>query len=315
MNRNSSGTKRYLATEVGIKVVHLQVKTMKDKHLNDQTSRWDNELIISYMKEKLEDSDACSRGTDPPKPFTMTNEEGYNEVGVSDACSRGTDPPKPFTRTNEEGYNEVSVKPSVLDSNAKETDRHVARAARLRRNSSVQTMTSFLTIDTQDTPEFQKTYSILQPTPDISASKPEYKILRSLPGYNIGDPLRKEDLILCYSKEATSFAMNRIRPGDCVFILRSDGSFTYALYEGHAKRDTSSLSFQVDNGHFKRVSTSKFCKLVKVPVLLGTTATAAKANNRRQRRASTTEIHPVSRLNKSWRSHQGARRRDSHDIL
>ena len=261
-------------------MVHLRVKTMKDKHLNDQTSRWDNELIISYMKEKLEDSDDCSKGTDPPKPFTRTDEEGYNELGV---------------------------KPSVLESHAKETGGHVARAARgLRRNSSVQTMTSFLTIDTQDTPDFQKAYSILQPTLDISASKPEYKILRSLPGYNIGDPLRKEDLILCYSKEATSFAMNRIRPGDCVFILRSDGSFTYALYEGHAKRDTSSLSFQVDNGHFKRVSTSKFCKLVKVPVLLGT--------KRRQRRASTTEMHPIARRNESWRSHQVGKRRDSHDI-
>mmetsp|Transcript_16433 Transcript_16433/g.35529 ORF Transcript_16433/g.35529 Transcript_16433/m.35529 type:complete len:380 (-) Transcript_16433:131-1270(-) len=95
-----------------------------------------------------------------------------------------------------------------------------------------------------------------------------YNILRSLQAYTVGDPLRKEDLVLCYCEEATAFAMKKLRPNDCAFILRSDGSFTYAIYQGHENGDAS-ISFLVDEqGSNKRVPISKFCQLVKVPALI-----------------------------------------------
>lgn len=104
-----------------------------------------------------------------------------------------------------------------------------------------------------------------------------YTILRSLPGYNIGDSLRKEDLTLCCSKEATAFAMNKLLPNDCAFILRSDGSFTYAIYQGRATADAPML-FRVDEqGSSKKVSVSKFCQLVKVAAVAVPVRRASRA--------------------------------------
>mmetsp|Transcript_12046 Transcript_12046/g.29423 ORF Transcript_12046/g.29423 Transcript_12046/m.29423 type:complete len:222 (-) Transcript_12046:117-782(-) len=95
-----------------------------------------------------------------------------------------------------------------------------------------------------------------------------YKVLRSLPKYRIGDRMRKEDMILCHSKEATAFAMKKLRPNDCAFVLRSDGSFTYALYQGHVEGNSSMVSFRVsDRGHWKLLPTKTFCDRVKVPTL------------------------------------------------
>ena len=97
----------------------------------------------------------------------------------------------------------------------------------------------------------------------------EYKILRSLPTYNVGDQLRDDDSNL-FSKEATAYAKSKLRPNDCAFILRSDGNFSYAIYEGYAKegRDKSAMSFMVDvRGHFKILSVRNFLTLVKIPVL------------------------------------------------
>jgi len=95
-----------------------------------------------------------------------------------------------------------------------------------------------------------------------------YKILRSLPNYRVGEPLSKSDMILVYSKEATAYAMNKLRPDDCAFILRSDGKFTYSIYEGHPRDDPNSLSFRVDrHGRFKVLPLKQFLSRVKVPVL------------------------------------------------
>mmetsp|Transcript_13724 Transcript_13724/g.24878 ORF Transcript_13724/g.24878 Transcript_13724/m.24878 type:complete len:410 (+) Transcript_13724:105-1334(+) len=101
---------------------------------------------------------------------------------------------------------------------------------------------------------------------------PTFTLLHSLPGYTIGDTLRSEDKILCYSKDdATStstFAiMNNLRPNDCAFVLRSDGSFTYSIFDGHAYGDAS-MSFRVDErGNFKVIPVSHVASMVKVPTL------------------------------------------------
>lgn len=47
-----------------------------------------------------------------------------------------------------------------------------------------------------------------------------YNILRSLPGYMVGDAMRNGDKTLCGSKEAIAFAMANLQRNDCVFILR-----------------------------------------------------------------------------------------------
>merc|ERR1719253_173423 len=80
--------------------------------------------------------------------------------------------------------------------------------------------------------------------------------------------LEIECAILCHSKEATAFAMKKLRPNDCAFVLRSDGSFTYALYQGHVEGNSSMVSFQVsDRGRWKLLPTKTFCDMVKVPTL------------------------------------------------
>ena len=93
-----------------------------------------------------------------------------------------------------------------------------------------------------------------------------FTTLRSLPGYNVGDPLRRADEVL-FTEEATASAMTTLRPDDCVFISRSNGSFTYALYGGPSERDPTAMSFQVsESGHFKIVySVQEFLNHVRVP--------------------------------------------------
>lgn len=206
--------------------------TMHTRGTSNQAPRWDNELIIRYMKDRLqqEDGSTCA----------------YEEEVVA--------PTKPTV---------IGPRPP------QETDIHILLS------------NLFHKFDLEEA-ETQKAYTMLRDLTsedeDEASQHPEYKILRSLPGYAVGDQLRKEDKVLCYCKDATSFAMDKLKPNDCAFVKRSDGSYSYALYEGRAKRDPSSLSFQIDNeGRFKRVSMSKFCKLVKVPVLLGQTSTAAPA--------------------------------------
>lgn len=162
----------------------------------------------------------------------------------------------------------------------------------------------------KDPPGAQRAYEILRNPPEYdeaaspsSSSHPQrwpYKIIRSLPGYTIGDVLRAEEKILCYSKDATLFAMNKLRANDCAFLRRSDGSFTYSLYEGRVKGDDSSLSFRIDEGHIKRIPISKFCTLVKVPVLLGRVALdpVASTGRRRSRRSSISHM-PISQSQRS----------------
>ena len=114
----------------------------------------------------------------------------------------------------------------------------------------------------------RKSTNVGQPAKDTTKTKvPTFAILRSLPGYAIGDTLRNEDKILCCSKEATSLAMNNMLPNDCAFVLRSDGSYTYAIFNGHANGD-GSMSFRVnERGHSKPIHASHFSTTVKVPML------------------------------------------------
>ena len=94
----------------------------------------------------------------------------------------------------------------------------------------------------------------------------EYSIhLRTLPGYQVGDAIRVHDVNLC-SYEATSYAIDKLRPNDCAFVSRSDGSFTYALYRGLSGNNCMSFSVS-ERGHFKVLSIQHVFKYVKVPVL------------------------------------------------
>ena len=99
---------------------------------------------------------------------------------------------------------------------------------------------------------------------DTSSTK-AYTILKSLSGYKLGEPLRNEDSILCSCTESTLAAVKKIQPNDCGFILRSDGTYKYALFEGW-KRD-GSLQFQVDQGKYKVVPVANIAEFIKIPML------------------------------------------------
>mmetsp|Transcript_13397 Transcript_13397/g.29096 ORF Transcript_13397/g.29096 Transcript_13397/m.29096 type:complete len:262 (+) Transcript_13397:107-892(+) len=216
---------------------------------SNQSPRWNDRLIIGYLKDKLEQVDECEKFAFKPAP-------------------RQTAP----------------IGPSCVLNPAKERKRDAFKPDPPQIDANIGP--SHLLLDPS---KAQKAYKTLC-NPKEASSHQVYNILRSLPGYTIGDPLRKQDKVLCYCKAATEYAMNKLRQGDCSFIMRSDGSFTYALYEGPVKGDPTTLSFRVDDqgqGHFKRVPMSKFYKLVKVPVLLGRQAPLVTNQRRRSnRRAS-----------------------------
>ena len=65
------------------------------------------------------------------------------------------------------------------------------------------------------TPQEQETLTKAE-----AESASPYKILHALHGYELGDTLRREDMMIVHSKEASAFAMNRVQIGDCAFILR-----------------------------------------------------------------------------------------------
>jgi len=99
---------------------------------------------------------------------------------------------------------------------------------------------------------------------DVSSTK-AYTILKSLNGYALGDGLRNEDSILCSCTESTLAAVKKIQPNDCGFILRSDGTYKYSLFDGY-KRD-GSLQFQVEQGKYKVVPVANIAEFVKIPML------------------------------------------------
>ena len=98
---------------------------------------------------------------------------------------------------------------------------------------------------------------------DTSSTK-AYTILKSLSGYKLGEPLRNEDSILC-SCESTLAAVRKIRPNDCGFILRSDGTYKYSLFDGF--KDDGSLQFQVEQGKYKVVPVANIAEFIKIPML------------------------------------------------
>ena len=106
-----------------------------------------------------------------------------------------------------------------------------------------------------------------------------YKILRTLPGYSVGNSLREEERILYYSKEATVYAVDKLRSGNYAFVKQSDGSFTYAIYDGHEKGDPSHMLFGVnDRGDSKRFRANATRMMVPVipAALMGNAALVAK---------------------------------------
>ena len=98
---------------------------------------------------------------------------------------------------------------------------------------------------------------------DVSSTK-AYTILKSLSGYKLGEPLRNEDSILC-SCESTLAAVKKIQPNDCGFILRSNGTYKYSLFDGW--NDDGSLQFQVDQGKYKVVPVANIAEFIKIPML------------------------------------------------
>jgi len=99
---------------------------------------------------------------------------------------------------------------------------------------------------------------------DVSSTQ-AYTILKSLSGYKLGEPLRNEDSILCSCTESTLAAVRKIKPNDCGFILRSDGTYKYSLFDGF--KDDGSLQFQVDQGKYKVVPVTNIAEFVKIPML------------------------------------------------
>lgn len=93
---------------------------------------------------------------------------------------------------------------------------------------------------------------VVAPPSDGGGDEP-YKVIRSLPGYDVGSSLKHDDEILTSSIEGTAYAMSRMRFNDCAFVMRSGGKFTYALFEGKEEgRDGTNYSFRVDDrGSFK----------------------------------------------------------------
>ena len=98
----------------------------------------------------------------------------------------------------------------------------------------------------------------------LDVSTKAYTILKSLSGYKLGDGLRNEDSILC-SCESTLAAVKKIQPNDCGFILRSDGTYKYALFEGY--KEDGSLQFKVEEGKYKVVPVANIAEFVKIPML------------------------------------------------
>ena len=100
-------------------------------------------------------------------------------------------------------------------------------------------------------------------TPDDA---PPYRILRRVPGYALGHPLRPDDRVLCRPDPGVAAPAARpdpatnLRPGDAAFVRRSGGAWTYARCEGPAAGggggdgNGRDLSFALDDeGHFKVV--------------------------------------------------------------
>ena len=90
--------------------------------------------------------------------------------------------------------------------------------------------------------------------------------MKSLSGYKLGEPLRNEDSILCSCTESTLASVEKIQPNDCGFILRSDGTYKYALFDGW-KGNSGSFQFQVDQGKYKVVPVAHIAEFVKIPML------------------------------------------------
>ena len=167
----------------------------------------------------------------------------------------------------------------------------------------------------------------------LSSSKTSspFKFMRSLPGYRLGDTLREDDERLCQSKEAATYALahNVLCAGDCVFIVRSDETSTYAKFEGRPKDKPDRMSFLLDDlGHFKlvRAKEETFSRFVKTPAVsknkvdefktwLGTSSSSGNLNrldSTSSRRAVQVNTNPSSALPPSG----GVRKNtDSNDIL
>ena len=125
-----------------------------------------------------------------------------------------------------------------------------------------------------------------------SAPAPRYLRRSSLSGYAPGDALERADeaLLLPYLDDGPRTVdemrasvhaglIDALEPRDCAFVLRSDGSYTYALFEGRlplpsnddddANNEGGALSFIVDErGCFKIISRGSCTKRrVRLPII------------------------------------------------
>lgn len=175
------------------------------------------------------------------------------------------------------------------------------------------------------------TNSISRGSLSSSSSKTSspFRFMRSLPGYRLGDALRPRDERLCQSKEAATYALahNVLRAGDCVFIVRSDKTSTYAKYEGRLNKDEPDrMSFLLDNyGRFKlvRADESTFSRFVKIPAVskdkvdefktwLGKSASSGNVN---RLDSSSLYVHHTTPTSAPPPSGVARKNTDSNDIL
>ena len=87
-----------------------------------------------------------------------------------------------------------------------------------------------------------------------------------IPGYSLGSMAQKRD-IADVSSEATVVAVHKLRVGDCAFVCRSDGTWSYALVKSRSDADNDeAITFQVDTqGSIKICKILQFASHVRLP--------------------------------------------------
>lgn len=68
----------------------------------------------------------------------------------------------------------------------------------------------------------------------------------SMPNYKIGDIVLSRD-IANQTREKSMVAASKLRVGDCAFIIRSKGSYTYAVVKSRSDLEDVSITFQVNS--------------------------------------------------------------------
>lgn len=87
-----------------------------------------------------------------------------------------------------------------------------------------------------------------------------------LPNYSTGDSMcRKEDMMSLSREEAVD-AVSKLHVTDCAFILRSNGTWSYAILKARSDGDDLSLTFEVNSkGSTKKIAMHQWGGRVRPP--------------------------------------------------